>query len=571
MHWVHWLVVCLSVLLTFGAWHFSKMQIAKRVESRFHLEADRAVELIKERMELYEYALWASAALFDASERVDHAEWITYANSLRIDQSYPGINGIGVIHNLQPSELEAYLDRERLTRPDYRIHPEHKESEYWPITYIEPASANIKAVGLDMAFESNRYTAIKKARDTGKAQLTGPIVLVQDDMMTPGFLFYTPFYKGGHKPTTTEERQALIEGVTYAPFIMCKLMHGTLAQQNRHVGLSIRDGDDPLYHDEHLGGQDVGDEEPLYRKRVDVPMYGRTWTFDLWSDSDFLTASSDSQPYMILMGGLLIDMLLLALFVLLSRANRNALAYADRMTEELRVRTEHLEKSNKELDEFSYVASHDLQEPLRKLQSFSTLLRQDVGDSLNENAQTDLKYISESANRMQTLVKDLLALSRTGRSEMETSTIPLRQCALRAIEDLDQRITESGAQITLDDLPEVEGDATLLNQLYQNLISNAVKYCDSTPVIRLTAQREGGVPVFGVHDNGIGIKQEYQDQIFVAFKRLHGRDEYEGTGVGLATCRKVVERHGGELWVESEVGGGSHFKFTLGIRRGVIA
>ena len=230
-----------------------------------------------------------------------------------------------------------------------------------------------------------------------------------------------------------------------------------------------------------------------------------------------------------------------------------------------------LSRRNKELDEFTYVASHDLQEPLRKLISFSKLLTKDVGDGLSDQAQTDLKYITEAADRMQHLVQDLLSLSRAARTEMETTPVSMSLCVEQAIEALDERIKNTEAEIACDVLPEVQGDKTLLIQLYQNLICNALKYCRDKPILHLTVERGPSGLIFGVRDNGIGIKQEYQEQIFAPFKRLHGKSEYEGTGIGLATCRKVVERHGGRIWVESAPGEGSHFKFTLNAKRKAAA
>ena len=224
-----------------------------------------------------------------------------------------------------------------------------------------------------------------------------------------------------------------------------------------------------------------------------------------------------------------------------------------------------LHRKNAELDEFTYVASHDLQEPIRKLISFGTLLRADLGTDLPENARRDLDFITDAARRMQALVQDLLKLSRAGRAAMKHEPIPLAICAGQAMDALATRIEETHAEIQQDALPEVVGDATLLTQLYQNLISNALKFVKpgGQPVIHLTAEHTGRQWVLGVRDNGIGIRSEHAEQVFAPFKRLHGHSEYEGTGIGLAICRKTVERHGGRIWIESEPGQGSHFRFTL--------
>jgi light-regulated signal transduction histidine kinase (bacteriophytochrome) len=229
-----------------------------------------------------------------------------------------------------------------------------------------------------------------------------------------------------------------------------------------------------------------------------------------------------------------------------------------------RANTELLRR-NADLEEFTDVASHDLQEPLRKLISFSSMLEDDLGGSLSERAREDLHHIINASRRMQTLVQDLLSLSRAGRQTWKRQVVNLDGCVDTALAELATRIEETGAQITREDLPRVQGDPTLLTQVYQNLIVNALKFSrpGANPVVRLGAKRLNGHVVLSVEDNGIGIKSDHLTQIFTPFTRLHGRDEHEGSGIGLAICAKAVERHDGEIWVESKPGEGSTFKFTL--------
>jgi signal transduction histidine kinase len=223
---------------------------------------------------------------------------------------------------------------------------------------------------------------------------------------------------------------------------------------------------------------------------------------------------------------------------------------------------------NAELDDFTNMASHDLQEPLRTLTSFSDMLRKDLDQSLPERAAQDIGFITDAAKRMQTLIQDLLALSRAGRGTKRREKVSLGECADRALDALAKRMKDTRAQVTRDELPEVWGDSTLLTQLYQNLIGNALKFCgNQPPVIRLTVEERDGDPVFGVQDNGIGIDAKYSQQIFQPFRRLHGHAQYEGSGIGLAICRKIVERHGGKIWVDSEPGKGAHFRFTITHRK----
>lgn len=223
-----------------------------------------------------------------------------------------------------------------------------------------------------------------------------------------------------------------------------------------------------------------------------------------------------------------------------------------------------LARSNAELDQFACIAAHDLQEPARKLLAFTSLMEKDLGSEIPEQAARDLAFITDAARRLQALVQDLLALSRAGRNALRRDPLRLDDCVDAALSDLALAIDRRGGRIERDPLPGVVGDRTLLTQLYHNLISNALKFCDRRPVVTISCEETASGPVLGVRDNGIGIEEQFATQIFQPFHRLHGRDAYEGTGIGLAICRKAVERHGGSIWVESGPGKGSHFRFRLG-------
>jgi len=230
-----------------------------------------------------------------------------------------------------------------------------------------------------------------------------------------------------------------------------------------------------------------------------------------------------------------------------------------------------LTRSNQELEYFAQFASHDLQEPLRKLTAFSSLLAEDMGDDLPESAKRDLEYIIDAAARMRSLVRGLLDLSRSGRRDMLVTEVDLGECCGDALETLSMRIEETGADVRVGELPTVQGDRALLTQLFQNLIGNALKFTRAGERPRVwvscatdepdVAPAEG--PVLCVADNGIGIDEQQLDSVFTPFRRLHGRGEYPGAGIGLAICNKVVERHRGRIWVTSEAGRGSRFLFTL--------
>ena len=240
-----------------------------------------------------------------------------------------------------------------------------------------------------------------------------------------------------------------------------------------------------------------------------------------------------------------------------------------RAEEELHERAAALERSNAELEQFAYVASHDLQEPLRMISSYVQLLKRRYKDRLDADADDFIGYAVDGANRMQTLINDLLIFSRVGTRGKPFETTNCEDVLEQALTHLEVAIEDSGAVVTHDSLPNVMGDSTQLTQLLRNLIGNAIKFCsEELPCIHVSAKRSESGYIFSVADNGIGIETEYYDRIFVIFQRLHGREKYTGTGIGLAVCKKIVERHGGRIWVESEPGKGTVFYFTMPVSVG---
>jgi PAS domain S-box-containing protein len=234
-------------------------------------------------------------------------------------------------------------------------------------------------------------------------------------------------------------------------------------------------------------------------------------------------------------------------------------------------RAQELALSNAELQQFAYVASHDLQEPLRAVASFTKLLARRYEGQFDATARDWMDRIVNGAVRMQTLIADLLTYSRVGREGKELAPTDCQIVLDEVCTNLKVAIEESGAAVTSDPLPTVTANATELMQLFQNLVGNAIKFRGEQPVrihVGVRAQPEGWL--FSVKDNGIGIEPQHAERIFLIFQRLHGRGKYPGTGIGLAICRKIVERHGGRIWVESEAAQGSTFLFTLARQPAVV-
>ncbi len=231
----------------------------------------------------------------------------------------------------------------------------------------------------------------------------------------------------------------------------------------------------------------------------------------------------------------------------------------------LEAQTEELRRSNRDLEQFAYVASHDLQEPLRKVASFTQLLGSRYRGQLDERADQYIDFAVDGAKRMQRLINDLLGFSRVGRIGTEVTDVVMGDVLAQVRADLAGVIEETGADVSAGELPTVQGEAPLLAQLLTNLVGNGLKFrrAGVPPVIRVEAERVGDVWQFSCRDNGIGIDPQYAERVFVIFQRLHAKEVYEGTGIGLALCKKIVEYHGGEIWVDQTVTEGTVVRWTL--------
>jgi CHASE1-domain containing sensor protein len=548
LHWYHWFVILCSACITIYASSVTKQQEERRALKIFEEQSQNIVDLVKERMEKYEMALSSAKSAIKANnDRTDYAHWKRYSNDFHISNKYPGINGIGVIYNILPDALPDYLKRERAMRPDYKIHPPHKQREYWPITYIEPEAINMKAVGLDMAHEENRYNALKKARDTGQAQVTAPITLVQDNENTPGFLFYVPFYKGDTSHDTREQRRANVLGAVYAPFIFKKLIAGTLSADARRLKIKISDGDTILYSEISSAENDA-----LYKVQKKVHVYGRVWVFDIVSDAAFdqLNISSKSL-YVLLIGGL-VEALLISVFLLLVRSNKKAVNFAMRMNEGYKEKALSLQIANDELEEFAYRTSHDLRAPVissRQLIEMVTAMLDKT--KVPERALTSLDMANNSLARLEVLIDEILNLTKIANLQEENVQIAVKDIILESCERAS--VIDDFLRVNIDvDIPE---DVRILNQVRcfqtaaDNLISNAVKYQDKTiesSFLHISYSKVEGGHKLVFEDNGIGIPEQHQDKLFTMFKRFHPRTSF-GSGLGLYLVKKSILKMGAEI------------------------
>jgi signal transduction histidine kinase len=226
---------------------------------------------------------------------------------------------------------------------------------------------------------------------------------------------------------------------------------------------------------------------------------------------------------------------------------------------------EGLRQSNEELERFAYICSHDMQEPVRMMNSYSKILEEHCGDALDDAARKYLRFISGNAHRMQKMIQDILTFSRIGREEISVEKVDCNQLANETLREFETVIAKTGARVVFDDLPIIDTSPTLIRVLLQNLIGNALKFQsgDRTPEVTVRAECDGTGWRFHIRDNGVGIDPAFSDNVFTIFKRFHRKEEFPGTGIGLSTCQKFVQLHGGTIGFESKPGEGSNFFFTV--------
>lgn len=561
---LHILVVLMSMGMTLAAYQFSRAQAVERIEQRFETSKNQVVSLIKDRMANYEDALWAGVSAIEShGGDVTLDQWRIFASNLRIESRYPGINGIGVIHFLNADSVSDYMAQRLSERPEFAIFPPHDGDIQMPISFIEPEDINAAAVGLDVAHEINRRTAALASRDTGKARISGPIILVQDAEATAGFLFYAPFYKDG-QPDTVSQKQKRSIGAVYAPFVVRKLMDGLLAKDQRDINIAIQDDGQSIY-DEHVTAERRHDPDPMFTEQVTLEIYGRLWQLDLRSNQAFRQGNTYVQPTIILFGGLVIEALIISLLIMMSQANRNAVAYADEVTQELRQQKSELQRSNHELKKFAYATSHDLRTPIRGIGCLAEILKEDLEEytsdpDANPEISIHVDLILDRVKRMNDLTTGIITFSRVGEGFEEEQPLDLQEVMTSLTADFG---LQSG-QLMIDGPSQViDVDGTSCRRILENLIGNAVKYHDGKRPLQvlLRCEEVGNFLELSVNDNGPGIDPIYQSKIFEIFQTLRRGSAVESTGIGLAIVKKAVEMHGGEIRVDSALGQGAKFTF----------
>ena len=562
----------IPLCVTLVAWKHASSRATEKSQAQFQhfaLESERALLY---RMDSYEKSLLSALGLFAGSERVTRAEWRDFAEAIGIGKRLPGIQGIGYVVNTKRKDLALLAAEMKVNgAPDFTIPPLSQGQEYFIIKYVEPVDINGVSLGLNIAFHGARRAAAILSRDTGLAAVTQRITLLQDPDQAPGFILMLPHYKKGAPVTTEDERQKALLGWVYAPFVGRNFMSELTVSQGVDFNLTVYDSPDALPGDLlYSSGKQIRDAAYTVRKELDIKQ--QKWTFVWASTAGFEQKELSNEPLIILISGLLFTGLLGVLLMTQVQRTEVVERMVEMRTAELTEREAHLAQvvdklteSNVELERFAYVVSHDMQEPVRMVANFSSLLWHQYQDRMDPAGQKYLGIISDGAKRLQAMIADLLEYARVGQGARGREMVDCKVLLQYVMENLNFLIYEHEAKVVQGELPAFQGYPVQVMSLFQNLINNAIKYQPkgARPVIHIAGEDRGDHILFSVRDNGLGIDAEHLEKIFDPFKRLHTYQEISGTGLGLSVCNIIVANHGGKIWVESTPGQGSTFYFTV--------
>lgn len=564
-----WCVFFVSVGLTLGAAYIFANYSSNLEEERFLLRSEEIADAVNNRLNYYKQSLRGAVGLFHAKDTVTRLDFANYVNDLKLSENLRGMQGIGYAIPIQKRDKAAF--EKRISEEGYKnfkIRPEDPRSKYTSILYIEPFDwRNQRAFGYDMYSNELRHEAMDQAIRTGRSSASRIITLVQEtkEDVQKGFLIYIPvFDKNMPTELAFHEKSKYLKGWIYSPFRGRDFMMGILGSDDVDYDFDLyigpaTDPEDCLYSSSEEGLEENKRERKFYLEKQfeNVAQHFTVCTYSKNKQNNV----SVLLPMLIGSLGLMIDVLLFWFLISLEKSRKQA----KELAETLEKQKKDLENVNWGLSQFAYLTSHDLQEPLRTVTSYVDLFKSEYGEKVDEKGGFILNTISKATRRMSALIKAILEYSRLGKAGLELSTVNMNNVLSEIGVDLQDRINCSKAKLVFGRLPEIMGDHTTLKQLFSNLISNGIKYQkeNTQPYIEVKYTDKRNHHLFEVIDNGIGIEEEYQAKVFEVFQRLHTHSEYEGTGIGLSICKKIVDLHNGTIRVVSNPTGGSIFQIEL--------
>ncbi len=590
------LITLLGVAASVWLWMLLIDRQQQLIEAQFRLDAEERISAIHRQMDQYVDALEAVGAFYAGSARVERGEFAAFVSPML--ERFPGLETVQWIVPIRPADAASVAEAAGIEpfeifemREDGRRVAAANRDAHYVTLFAAPEQWWEEFVGFDHASDPRRLSAIEQAIARGG-------VAASDRLQPNGA------EQGGCRialalPTPVPSNEAVGErGVLMATVRVDAIVARALSYL-RPAGIDVRLIDESagvsglVLHQEPAECEKTGEPlpadpgwEPPMREAEVIDLADRRWVVVCTPTESYIAARRAWTPLMLPVMGA-IGSLLVGSYAGVLRDRRRAVEsqvaqrtaeleqanadlramVAERRRAEQRLATtaEELVRSNQELEQFAYVASHDLQEPLRMVAGYVQLLQSRYAGKLDAEAEAFIGQAVEGAERMRRLIDDLLAYARVDRQPLEARPVDMNAVVAQAWENLAAATSEARATLKTDRLPTVVGDATQLTAVMQNLLANAVKFRheDQAPVIHVWGEATGDGHKFTVADNGIGIDGHDRQDVFMVFHRLHSRDAYPGSGLGLAICKRIVERHGGEIWFEPNPTGGTRFHFTI--------
>lgn len=583
-----WTALGVALLTTFIMWKMTAQTVYKEQRAKFQTECSEIQFRIQERMNRYINALYGVQGLFAASQEVDRNEWHAFIRTQDMKGRYPGVAAMEFVERVTEEEKEAFVEGVRKDTsmtpsgyPGFTIHPLSPRTESFVVKYVEPMEGNEKALGVDFGSEPVRMEVLERARDNSEPLITGLMQFSRIYGNPEGFLIGIPIYRNGAPHGTVQERRTALEGYGVSVIRIQDLF------QDLFPPAAVPKIDFEIFDGDKLTAENIlYDSSPAARLEfknaklqmiLNVKAGGRSWSILFSASPGFGQAWTEAHvASFVLAAGILLSFLLFGILYSLGTSQTRALDLAHKMTGELRSEIEGrkvieahreelyraVESANLDLADFAYVVSHDLKAPLRGIHSLAAWIVEDKKTELDEDGRNKLGLLIERVERMTMLIEGILEYSRLGKVREELTVVDLNE-VVRGVVDI--VAVPAHIQVEMENkLPVLTCEKTRVHQLFQNLIANAVKFMDKpSGLIQIGCSEAGAFWKFWVRDNGPGIESKYFEIIFKMFQTVPNYYNLEGTGIGLAIAKRIVEMYGGKMWVESEPGKGTAFFFTL--------
>ena len=572
--WKALVVLLLGLVLTVVVVNQTQKNAKDIANQNFEFTCNEILSKLDSRFKAHALLLRSGAAFFAASDTVTQEDLRKFIVSEKVNRNLPGIQGMGFSLIITKNQLAQHIQSFRKNCfPNYNVIPVGDREIYTAIIYLEPFSGrNLRAFGYDMFSEPIRRKAMEISRDSDYAILSGKVILVQEtnEDVQAGALMYVPVYRNGMQTNTVKERNAAIKGWVYSPYRMDDLTNGVLGNLNlpneNRIRLEIYDNDDisdeALLYDSQSKDNVTNKDKPNLYLKLPIVFNGKKWTLQFTGTNENLSILHGG-ILIVLISGITISLLLFALSLALINANLHA--------RQIHLLNKQLERLNIDKDRFIAILGHDLRSPFTTLLGLSEVLTEDIRKLDIDEIENHATNINKSARNTFNLLEDILLWARTQQDKIlfKPQNLSFTDICKNILEILNPNAEAKNIAInclTADQL-NVFADADMIKTVLRNLVSNAIKFTNNGGIININAEKTNSNVTISVSDNGVGIAPDDITKLFDISQVVttKGTAKETGTGLGLLLCKEFVEKHGGKIWVESEVGKGSEFKFSLPI------